>query len=79
MMFPCQVETEGHLEFARETNARLFDREGVEVREVVPQGEVPVLQQGPNRLTFRSEDGDEFSPRVEVNLIRLGQKSESGR
>lgn len=61
IMFPCQVETEGYLEFTGEGKARLFDREGVEVREVVPQGDVPVLQQGPNRISFRSEGGSDFS------------------
>ena len=53
--------------------------EGEEVRQIVPQGEIPILQQGANRLAFRSEGGDEFSRRVEVNVIRLGQTLESGQ
>jgi hypothetical protein len=62
--FPCQLETEQYLEFSGEGSARLFDREGVEVREVVPQGDVPVLRQGPNRISFRAEGGSDFSQRV---------------
>jgi len=79
IVFPCQLETEQYLEFSGDGNARLFDREGMEVREVTPRGTVPVLQQGANRITFRSVGGDEFSQRAAVTVVRNGRTPGGGR
>jgi len=73
VVFPCTLQTEQYLEFMGEGNARLFDREGVFIREVLPQSRIAALQHGPNEITFSVEDRPELSQRVEVSLIRFGR------
>lgn len=71
--FPCQLETEQYIEFDGQGDARLFDREGVEIGTVKPMGAIPTLKPGPNEISFSSTAGVEFSNRAEVTVIHLGE------
>ena len=70
--YGCQLETEQYLEFDGDGEATLFDREGVVVRRVAPQGTVPVLQPGANEIVFGAASGPEHSQRADVTVIRYG-------
>ena len=72
IVFPCQLDTEQYLEFDGEGEARVFDREGVELGRIKPQGKPPVLQQGENRITYSSEATPETPQRAEISIIRVG-------
>jgi len=74
VVFPCQLETEQYIEFDGQGDARLFDREGVLIGTVKPVGAIPTLKTGPNRITFSSAAGAEFSNHAEVIVIRLGEE-----
>ena len=75
-VFPCQLETEQYIEFDGQGNARLFDREGVEIGTVVPTGQIPTLRHGANEIAFSSDAGTEYSNRVDVSIIRFGEEGE---
>jgi hypothetical protein len=71
IVFPCELATEQYLEYGGGGEARLFDREGVEIGRVKPKGKPPTLQEGDNLVTFSSADGPTFSDRAEVTIIRM--------
>ena len=79
VVFPCELQTEQYLEFDGAGEARLFDREGVVLGEVAPQGEVPVLSAGAQEVQFVADPGPECSRRAEVILIRYGRPQERRR
>ena len=74
IVFPCRLETEQYLEFDGQGSARLFDREGVEIARVAPTGQVPFLHRGANEITFSSHTAPEYSNRVDLTVIRFGEK-----
>ncbi len=74
VIFPCQLETEQYIEFDGQGDARLFDREGVQIGTVKPIGAVPTLKPGPNEITFSSDASAKFSNRAEVTVIRFGEE-----
>ena len=76
VVFPCQLETEHYLEFDGRGKAQLFDREGVEIHTVVPAGPIPTLRRGANEIIFSSDAGSRYSNRVDVSVIRFGEKGE---
>ena len=73
VVFPCELQTEQYLEFDGEGAARLFDREGVAISDVEPQGSVPVVSPGANEVRFEADAGPDCSRRAEVVVIRYGQ------
>ena len=74
VVFPCQLETEQYIEFDGQGDARLYDREGVQIGTVKPIGAIPTLKPGPNEIAFSSAAGTEFSNRAEVIVIRFGEE-----
>lgn len=72
VLFPCDLATEQYLEFDGVGEARRFDREGVEIGRVKPQGEPPTLLRGVNRITLSSKSGSESPERAEVTIIQRG-------
>ncbi|MFH1918481.1 MAG: hypothetical protein ABIP48_01145 [Planctomycetota bacterium] len=72
IVFPYQLETEHYLEFDGAEEARVFDREGQEIRRIKPQGKTPILARGKNHVTFSSEAALQPVPPVEISIIRIG-------
>ncbi|NOZ20820.1 MAG: hypothetical protein GXP25_06995 [Planctomycetes bacterium] len=79
IVFPCELKTEQYIEFMGSGPARLFDREGVEIGKVAPEGTVPILKPGENRIVFSSDAGADLSQRVDVSVIRFGETSPAKR
>jgi len=71
--FPVDIESGCYLEFASMDDCKLYGRKGELIREVKPQGEVPVVNTGNNQATFACEPPSGLNPRAYVTLITRGQ------
>jgi len=75
IVFPTEIETGCYLEFRTMADCKLYDPQGKLIREVQPQGEVPVLGAGENLVTFSCEtsEGADVSARAYVTVISEGK------
>ncbi|MCP4641976.1 MAG: hypothetical protein GY851_16155 [bacterium] len=71
-MFPCEILSGHYLEFRGTDNCKLYGRNGEFVRDVAPQGDVPVLTPGENHAEFGCEPSDGPNPRARVTVISRG-------
>ncbi len=71
--FPVEMESGSCLEFRSPTDCKLYGQNGALLAEVKPQGDVPVLDAGPNRVEFRCNASAGPSPRAYVTAIAEGQ------
>ena len=68
LTFPAPIPADGYLEFSGSGKARIFDANGFTQAEVFPQGKIPTLRHGPNKIAFA---GDLHHP-VKVTLLTWG-------
>ena len=72
MTFPVTMETGMFLELkARE--CKLYSPAGKVIQDVVPDGNVPVLKNGANELTFSAQTADKVSTRMQVTVSAEGK------
>ena len=71
--FPVEIPSGHYLEFIEPGNCKLYGPNGELVREVAPQGAIPVLQPGENETSFQSQTPPNLSPRARVTVITLDQ------
>ncbi len=72
LVFPVDLESGMYVEFESPDDCRLYDERGNLVRYFQPEGEVPTLAPGDNRLTFTSEGTEGFRRRTETTVIACG-------
>jgi len=70
--FPVDIETGQYLELRGPGDCKLYHAKGEFLREVAPEGEVPVLAAGANELTFRCLNTG-CRPRAYVTVISTGE------
>jgi hypothetical protein len=73
VVFPVDLETGQYLELRGPGDCRLYSAKGEFLRDIVPEGEVPVLAAGANELTFRCADTG-CRPRAYVTVISAGDR-----
>jgi hypothetical protein len=75
IVFPTEIETGCCLEFRSMADCKLYDPQGKLIREVQPQGEIPVLESGENVVTFscQTPEGADVNARAYVTVITEGK------
>ncbi|MFQ6096886.1 MAG: hypothetical protein ACE5O2_04105 [Armatimonadota bacterium] len=71
--FPTEIESGSWLEFRSMSDCRLYGPQGQLIREVIPQGQPPVLERGDNPVRFTCEAPAGVSARANVTLITHGE------
>lgn len=71
--FPVEIETGCYLEFSSMDDCKLYGKNGELIREVKPQGEVPVIAGGDNTAEFACAPLVGLNPRARVTLITRGE------
>ena len=71
--FPVELDTGSYLEFNSMTDCRVYGTEGELVCEVEPVGEVPILDEGENEISFDCDAPGDVIPRARVTTISQGE------
>jgi len=74
IVFPITMESGHYLEFNSLTDWTHSGPEGNQVGDVKPQGDVPMMKSGANRLTFGGEVPDGSSARARVTVACYGDR-----
>lgn len=69
LIFPIELESGYYIDFRSMTDCKIFSPKGEVVREVKPQGEVPILKAGENRVEFNCGVDSSVSARANVTVI----------
>ncbi|MBI4324281.1 MAG: hypothetical protein HY674_03370 [Chloroflexi bacterium] len=70
--FPVEMESGSYLEFKTMADCRLYGPDGALLQEVKPEGEVPILNAGPDSVAFACDPPPGYNPRVRVTAITAG-------
>ncbi|MGQ9590164.1 MAG: hypothetical protein ACUVYA_07710 [Planctomycetota bacterium] len=73
ILFPVEIESGCYLEFRSPSDCKLYGPQGEPLAEVEPQGNVPLLETGPNPVQFHAETLAGLSARAYVILISHGE------
>ncbi len=76
--FPVEIESGCYLEFNNPTDCKLYGPKGEALGEVTPQGPVPVLAAGDNKVKFKSGTPAGISARANVTVIGQGKPRPTG-
>jgi len=71
--FPVEIETGCYLEFNSMSDCKLYGQKGELLSEVVPQGEVPIIEKGDNKIKMSCDNSDNINIRARVTLISKGE------
>lgn len=55
------------------SDCKLYGPEGKLISEVEPRGEMPILQEGDNRIHFNCDDSEGVNARANVTIISRGE------
>jgi len=72
LVFPVDLESGMYLELESADDCRLYDERGNLVERLTPQGDLPALSPGDNRLAFTCEGTKGFRSRAEITVITCG-------
>ncbi len=72
IVFPVVLESGAYLEFASMSDCKLYDARGALVKDVQPQGDVPVLTAGSSQVKFTCKGPDGLRGRAKVTVIGSG-------
>jgi len=70
--FPTEIETGSYLEFNSMSDCKLYGPQGGLIKEVIPQGQAPVLAEGDNRIECTYQVSDDVNGRANVTIISKG-------
>ncbi len=71
IVLPTEMESGGYIEFLSKDNCKIYNNKGELTGDIVPQGELPLLQHGENRILF-SEESEHKNARVCITVILEG-------
>ena len=71
--FPVDLDTGSYLEFNSTSDCKVYGPEGELLCEVEPAGEVPVLEEGDNEVSFDCDKQGDVIPRARVTTISQGE------
>ena len=78
LIFPVQFESGCCLEFRSPSDCKLYGPDMELLSEVKPQGEVPILEEGENEVSFTCDASGGASPRANVTVISQGAALQGG-
>ncbi len=73
VVFPVEIESGQYLEFTSAADCKLYGPQGQLVREVKPEGQIPMLEPGDNEIRFRCSSPAGTSARAQVTVITQGK------
>ncbi len=73
IVFSVEMESGSYLEFHSLADCKLYGPNGELIREVVPVGNVPILQPGSNDVQFVCNSPEGVSARARVTVITHGK------
>ena len=76
--FPVAIETGSYLELRSGADCKLYGRKGELLADLKPEGDVPILNPGPNEVTFTCEAVPGVNVRARVTVIAAGDSLLSG-
>jgi len=68
-----EIESGCYLEFRSMSDCKLYGPKGELLREVAPEGDMPVLEAGDNRVEFTCDARGGVSARAYVTVISYGE------
>jgi len=71
IVFPVEIESGGYLEFNGRDDCRLYGPKRELIRQVKPEGDIPILEAGENPMAFHCEESGVRS-RANVTVITQG-------
>lgn len=77
LLFRVKMESGMYLEFRSPTDCKLFGSKGEFLQDVQVEGEIPLLKNGDNQVSFSCGARDGVNPRVQVTLISEGNPLEN--
>ncbi len=72
IVFPVEIESGFYLEFNSMSDCKLYGQRGELIKEVTPQGIVPNLVNGINRIEFICDSPSNINSRANVTVISKG-------
>ncbi|MGB9596640.1 MAG: hypothetical protein ACPL7B_10210, partial [Candidatus Poribacteria bacterium] len=72
IIFPVEMESGFYLEFNSILDCKLYGQRGELIKEVKPQGRVPNLVDGINKIKFVCDNSSDVSSRANVTIISKG-------
>ena len=69
LVFPTEIESGSYLEFYSMDDCKLYGPKGELISKVEPQGQLPTLEAGDNKITFDCDVSPNVSPRARVTMI----------
>ena len=71
--FPVEIDSGCYLEFYSVSDCKLYGPQGELIREVEPQGDVPLLEPGENQVMFTYDVPPDIDPRAHITVISQGE------
>jgi len=73
LVFPVEMKSGSYLEFYSRSDCRLYGPKGELIAKVKPLGNVPILSNGVNEITFDCDESADVIPRANVTVISYGK------
>jgi hypothetical protein len=74
IVFPAEVDSGCYLEFNSMSDCKLYGQNGELIREIIPQGDVPFIDEGDNLIKFGCDVSEGINARSNVTIIGRGEK-----
>ena len=71
--FPVEMQSGMYLEFRSPADCKLYGPKGAFLKDVVPEGGVPILATGKNEINFSCDGPEDVNTRVQVTVIGEGK------
>lgn len=78
IVFPAEIESGAYLELRGPSDCKLYGPSGELIADIKPEGDIPILDAGPNSVQFTCQSSDGVRPRAHVWLIREGDVVPTG-
>ena len=72
IVFPVKMESGMYLEFSSSADCKLYGSRGELLREVKPDGTIPILVNGDNKISLTGDGMKEINTRMQVTVISEG-------
>ncbi len=73
IVFPVEMQSGSYLQFNSSKDCILYGSKGEVLNRVTPEGKIPMLSVGENRVRFSCDTGDGPAPRLKLTFISHGE------
>lgn len=72
IVFPVEIESGCYLEFNSISDCRIYGQKGELIKEITPQGEIPIIDKGDNKIEFACSTPNNVNARANVTIFSKG-------